>query len=77
MAKLRAFYPNVMELIREEKTLRNNNKNVALNIKEKSKLTLFENFYEDILGDKVFWRRIKYYGINNSSCWKGRWVKWR
>lgn len=52
MAKLRALYPNVMELIREEKTLRSNNKNVALNIKEKSKLTLFENFYEDILGDK-------------------------
>lgn len=51
MAKLRSIYPNVMELIREERVSRNSSRNVATNIKEKSKITLFQNFYEDIMDE--------------------------
>lgn len=51
MAKLRSIYPNVMELTREERVSRNSSRNVATNIKEKSKITLFKNFYEDIMGE--------------------------
>lgn len=51
MAKLRSIYPNVMELTREERTSRNSSRNVATNIKEKSKITLFKNFYEDIMDE--------------------------
>ncbi|MBS6503553.1 MAG: exonuclease SbcCD subunit D [Clostridium sp.] len=51
MAKLRSIYPNVMELTREERVSRNSSRNVATNIKEKSKITLFKNFYEDIMDE--------------------------
>lgn len=51
MAKLRSIYPNVMELTREERVSRNSSRNVATNIKEKSKVTLFKNFYEDIMDE--------------------------
>jgi DNA repair protein SbcD/Mre11 len=53
MAKLRSVYPNVMELAREEKVRDvSHTKTAASNIKEKSKLDLFQDFYEDIMGDK-------------------------
>jgi DNA repair protein SbcD/Mre11 len=51
MAKLRSIYPNVMELTREERVSRNSSRSVATNIKEKSKTTLFKNFYEDIMDE--------------------------
>lgn len=51
MAKLRSIYPNVMELTREQRVSRNSSRNVATNIKEKSKTTLFKNFYEDIMDE--------------------------
>ena len=51
MAKLRSIYPNDMELTREERVSRNSSRNVATNIKEKSKITLFKNFYEDIMDE--------------------------
>ena len=51
MAKLRSIYPNVMELTREERVSRNSSRNVATNIKEKSKITLFKNFYEDLMDE--------------------------
>ncbi|GAA0763431.1 exonuclease SbcCD subunit D [Clostridium sartagoforme] len=51
IAKLRSIYPNVMELTREERVSRNSSRNVATNIKEKSKITLFKNFYEDIMDE--------------------------
>ena len=51
MAKLRSIYPNVMELTREERVSRNSSRNVATNINEKSKITLFKNFYEDIMDE--------------------------
>lgn len=53
MAKLRSIYPNVMELVREERIKASTNLKVAAtNIKEKSKLSLFESFYEDITEEK-------------------------
>lgn len=53
MAKLRTVYPNVMELVREDRLKSSlNNKVVASNIKEKSKFDLFQNFYKDITGEK-------------------------
>lgn len=51
MAKLRAIYPNVMELTREERALRDGSRRVATNIKEKSKISLFESFYKDIMDE--------------------------
>lgn len=51
MAKLRAIYPNVMELSREERVVREGSKRIASNIKEKSNLVLFENFYKDIMDE--------------------------
>lgn len=52
MAKLRSVYPNVMELVREGRVKPiSNTRAVATNIKEKSKLGLFQNFYEDITGE--------------------------
>lgn len=51
MAKLRAIYPNVMELSREERIVRDSSKKIANNIKEKSKIVLFENFYKDIMDE--------------------------
>ena len=54
MAKLRAVYPNVMELIREEKlSKRFNNEVLANDIKKKSKVDLFKNFYSEIIGEEV------------------------
>lgn len=54
MAKLRAVYPNVMELIREEKlSKRSNNEILANDIKKKSKVDLFKNFYSEIIGEEV------------------------
>lgn len=54
MAKIRAIYPNTMELIREERIRANSeNKAMATNIKERSKLNLFQSFYEDIVGDEL------------------------
>ncbi|SDO91685.1 exonuclease SbcCD subunit D [Clostridium gasigenes] len=53
MAKLRSVYPNVMELVREDRLKASlNNKVVASNINEKSKFDLFQNFYEDIIGEE-------------------------
>lgn len=54
MAKLRAVYPNVMELIREEKLSKRSNNEVLTNdIKKKSKVDLFKNFYSEIIGEEV------------------------
>lgn len=54
MAKLRAVYPNVMELIREEKlSKRSKNEVLANDIKKKSKVDLFKNFYSEIIGEEV------------------------
>ncbi len=54
MSKLRSVYPNVMELgkIDSVNRLSKDRKIVATNIKEKTSLKLFEEFYEDIIGDK-------------------------
>lgn len=53
MAKLRSVYPNVMELIREERLkAADSSRTSASNIRERSKLNLFESFYEDIIGEK-------------------------
>jgi len=52
MAKLRSVYPNVMELVREDRLKTTNSGGIALNIKEKSTLNLFDSFYEDITGEK-------------------------
>lgn len=51
MAKLRAIYPNVMELTREERIMREGTRRVASNIKEKSNISLFESFYKDIMDE--------------------------
>lgn len=53
MAKLRSVYPNAMELIRKERYLASQNTERSIsNIKNISKLSLFENFYEEITGEK-------------------------
>ncbi|MBC8062555.1 MAG: exonuclease SbcCD subunit D C-terminal domain-containing protein, partial [Clostridiaceae bacterium] len=52
MAKLRSVYPNVMELVRQDRLKTNNTRTVAINVKEKSSLSLFDNFYEDITGEE-------------------------
>lgn len=52
MAKLRSVYPNVMELIRSDRVKSNGDgRIVATNVKERSKISLFESFYEDITGE--------------------------
>lgn len=52
MAKLRSVYPNVMELIRSDRVKNNSDgRTVATNVKERSKISLFESFYEDITGE--------------------------
>lgn len=51
MAKLRAIYPNVMELTREERAIRGGSRSIATNIKERSKISLFKNFYKDIMDE--------------------------
>ena len=52
MAKLRSIYPNVMELVRQERLKTANRTSVASNVKEKSNLSLFGSFYEDMTGEK-------------------------
>lgn len=53
MSKLRAVYPNAMELVRKDRFLaQNKSSNSSFSIKEKSKLSLFENFYEEVVGEK-------------------------
>ncbi len=52
MSKLRSVYPNVMELTREDRIKVTSTGTVAVNVREKSKLSLFDNFYEDIIGEK-------------------------
>jgi exonuclease SbcD len=52
MSKIRSVYPNVMELVREDRIKMANTGIVAVNVREKSKLSLFDNFYEDIIGEK-------------------------
>ena len=52
MSKLRSVYPNVMELTREDRIKITSTGTVAVNVREKSKLGLFDNFYEDIIGEK-------------------------
>ncbi|MGG7144533.1 exonuclease SbcCD subunit D [Clostridium nigeriense] len=51
MAKIRAVYPNVMELTREERAIRGGSRSVATDIKERSKLSLFKSFYKDIMDE--------------------------
>ena len=51
MAKIRAVYPNVMELTREERAIRGGSRTVATNIKERSKMSLFKSFYKDIMDE--------------------------
>ncbi len=51
ISKLRAVYPNIMGLHREEKNLREDSRTSASNgYKDKSKLQLFEEFYKSIMG---------------------------
>ena len=53
MAKLRSVYPNVMELVREERIKSTaNNRTLTTNIRKKSKLDLFESFY-DYITDEI------------------------
>ncbi len=52
MSKLRSVYPNVMELVREDRLKVASTRNVAVNVREKSKLSLFDSFYEEIQGEK-------------------------
>jgi len=53
MAKLRSVYPNAMELVRRDRIRKSDiMRNSASNAHEKSKLTLFEGFYEEMTGEK-------------------------
>lgn len=54
MAKLRSVYPNVMELVRKERErLKNSESKISSQqIKQQSKIDLFERFYEDMVGEK-------------------------
>ena len=48
MAKLRSVYPNVMELVREEKLLKKSyNEVMSEEVKKKSKVDLFKSFFND------------------------------
>lgn len=51
MAKIRTVYPNVMELVREERLNKQGSERKIADIKEKSTLTLFKDFYKDIIGE--------------------------
>lgn len=53
MAKLRSVYPNAMELVRRER-MRNSSGTLGscVSIGQRSKLDLFESFYEDVTGEK-------------------------
>ncbi|MGB5823551.1 MAG: exonuclease SbcCD subunit D [Proteocatella sp.] len=53
MAKLRSVYPNAMELVRKDRIRKQDSAtNSAVNAREKSKISLFENFYEEMTGEK-------------------------
>lgn len=53
MAKLRSVYPNAMELVRKERyVISKNTERSITNIAQKSKLSLFESFYEEMTGEK-------------------------
>lgn len=52
MAKLRTVYPNVMELVREERVRAAGNKSSAVNVRGRDRLSLFQSFYEDMTGEK-------------------------
>ena len=54
MAKLRSVYPNVMELVREEKLLKKSyNEVMSEEVKKKSKVDLFKSFFNDIVGEEA------------------------
>lgn len=53
MGKLRSIYPNIMELTRKTKKYEGLAKNKIANIKEKSKLKLFEDFYINVMDEEV------------------------
>lgn len=60
MSKLRAVYPNAMELVRKDRFLaQNKSSNSSFSIKEKSKLSLFENFYEEVVGEKCSFEELE------------------
>jgi len=52
MSKLRTVYPNVMELVREERLNKQGSERKIADIREKSTLTLFKDFYKDIVGEE-------------------------
>lgn len=58
MAKLRSVYPNVMELTREDRERILNRENIA-DIKEKSKINLFKNFYKDMMDEECSEEEVK------------------
>lgn len=54
ISKLRAVYPNIMGLHREDKVIRENTRTSASSgYKSKSKLQLFEEFYKSIVGREL------------------------
>lgn len=53
MGKLRSIYPNIMELTRKTKKYEILSKHKIANIKEKSKLKLFEDFYINVMDEEV------------------------
>lgn len=61
MSKLRSVYPNVMELGKIEDINKSSKekKIAATNIKDKSSLKLFEEFYEDVIGTKCDENKLK------------------
>jgi DNA repair protein SbcD/Mre11 len=53
MAKLRSVYPYVMELEREDRVRTSaGNKTGASNVRGRSKISLFQSFYEDMTGEE-------------------------
>jgi DNA repair protein SbcD/Mre11 len=72
MAKLRSVYPNVMELIREERIkAAGSSRTAASNVRERSKLNLFERFYEDIIGEKCSQEELEIMGRIIEKAEKG------
>jgi DNA repair protein SbcD/Mre11 len=54
ISKLRAVYPNIMGLHREDTSARENSRTSAsVGYKDKSKLQLFEEFYKSIMGKEI------------------------
>lgn len=53
MAKLRSVYPNAMELVRKDRMKGNSSSaGSSVNIRQRSRLELFEAFYEDVTGNR-------------------------